>query len=185
MQLSLDGFMLESMNELDEVWSQTLNDALIKAQSAERGDVADYIALRTTNDNLRRTSIKWLFDSLIEIASYANRSGSAVTIETKNQHQFKVGNSTLSGASIALRQGVRCLTVEAGWTRLPADGFMRGGALAIGRLVHFGISKHNIEIFLISENNAPSWFTKDKNGKREAFDARHLNEHFQIFLGSI
>lgn len=177
--------MLESMNELDEVWSQKLNDALAKAQTSGRGDVADYIALRTTNDNLRQTSIKWLFDSLIEIASFANRSGNAVTIETKNQHQFKVGNSTLSGASISLRQGVRCLTVEAGWTRLPADGFMRGGALAIGRLIHFGISKHNIELSLVLQDNSPSWFSADKNGKREAFDSRHLNEHFQIFLGRI
>ena len=173
------------MNELDEVWSQKLNDALQQAQTAGRGDVADYIALRTTNDNLRQTSIKWLFDSLIEIASFANRSGSGVNIETNNQHQFKLGNSTLSGASISLRQGVRCLTVEAGWTRLPADGFMRGGALALGRLTHFGISKHNVELFLVLQNNTPSWFSSDKNGRREAFDSRHLNKHFQVFLGSV
>jgi len=175
--------MLESMNELDEVWSQKLNDALIKAQTAKRGDVADYIALRTTNDNLRQTSIKWLFDSLIEITSFANRNGNAVIIETNDRHQFNLGNSTLSGASISLRQGVRCLTVEAGWTRIPADGFMRGGALALGRLTHFGISKHNIELFLVLKDNAPSWFSADKNGVRETFDSRHLNEHFQIFLG--
>lgn len=173
------------MNELDEVWSQKLSDALIRAKTEGRGDVADYIALRTTNDNLRQTSIKWLFDSLIEIAAFANRNGNAVTFETKNQHQFKVGNSTLSGASISLRQGVRCLTVEAGWTRLPADGFMRGGGLALGRLSHFGISKHNAELFLVLQNDTPSWFSSDKNGKRENFDSRHLNAHFQIFLGSI
>lgn len=176
--------MLETMNELDEVWSQKLNDALTKAQTAGRGDVADYIALRTTNDNLRQTSIKWLFDSMIEIASFANRNGNNVIIETDNRHQFNLGNSTLSGSSISFRQGVRCLTIEAGWTRIPADGFMRGGALAIGRVSHFGISKHNIELYLVLQNDVPSWFSSDKHNRRELFDSRHLNEHFRIFLGT-
>lgn len=176
--------MLETMNELEEVWSQKLSDALIKAQTTGRGDVADYIALRASNDALRQTSLRWLFDSLLEIASFSNRNGGAITIETENQHRFTFGNSTLAGGLIRFRQGVRCLSVEAGWTRTPADGFMRGGALAIGRLSHFGISKHNVELFLVLENDSPVWFAGDKDGKRSLFDSRHLNEHFRVFLGT-
>ncbi len=175
--------MLEAMNELDEVWSQKLNAALAKAQTAGQGDVADYLTLRATNDALRQTSLKWLFGSLIEIAAFANRKGSAIAVETENQHCFSFGNSTLQGGQIRLSQGVRCLTVEAGWTRTPADGFMRGGALAIGRVSHFGISKHNVELFLVLEADSPRWFAADKDGRRTVFDSRHLNEHFEVFLG--
>ncbi|MCY7377258.1 MAG: hypothetical protein LH472_14955 [Pyrinomonadaceae bacterium] len=176
--------MLEPMNELDEVWSQKLSDALIQAQTAGRGDVADYLALRASNDALRQTSVKWLFDSLLEIAAFANRNGGSIALETENSHRFAFGNSTLVGALARLRQGVRCLTIEAGWTRTPADGFMRGGALAIGRLSHFGISKHDVELFLVLENDSPGWFASDKNGRRSLFDSRNLNEHFQVFLGT-
>ncbi len=178
--------MLEPMNELDEVWSQKLNAARVQAQIEGRGDVAEYLNLRSINDALRQTAVKWLFDSLIEIAAFANRSGGgAIAIETDDQHRFGIGNSTLGGGLARLRQGVRCLTIEAGWTRAPADGFMRGGALALGRVIHFGLSKHNVELFLISDSNRLNWFAADKNGRREIFDSRHLNEHFEVFLGKI
>ena len=172
--------MLGTMNELDEIWSQKLNAAIAQAQTTGRKDVADYLTLRAVNDELRQTSLQWLLDSLTEIAAFFNRT---VNIETENRHRFNLENSTLHGAQISFRQGVRCLTLEAGWTRTPADGFMRGGALALGRLTHFGISKHNVELFLVLEKDSPRWFAADKEGKRTAFDSRHLNEHFQIFLG--
>ena len=171
------------MNELEKVWMQKLDEARAKAETAGRADIAEYLTLRATNDMLRQTSVNWLFESLLEIAAKANRDGANVAVETEAEHRFQFGNSSLSGARARLSYGVRCLTVEAGWTRAPADGFMRGGALALGRLSHFGISKHNVELFLVLQNNAPSWFSSDKNGRRETFDSRNLNEHFQIFLG--
>ena len=176
--------MLEVMNELEQVWTQKLSEARVKAQKSGRADVAEYLALRTTNDMIRRTSVEWLLDSLSEIAGDANRSGANVSVETENAHRFQFGNASLVGSLYRLRQGVRCLTVEAGWTRSPADGFMRGGALAVALVSHFGMSKHNAELVLISEKNAPSWFYADVNGKRNLFDARNLQEHFRIFLGS-
>lgn len=176
--------MLKSMNELDEIWAQKLNEARIKAQADGRGDVADYLALKAMNDMIRQTSVKWLFDSIIEIASFENRNGTSITIENENSHQFAFGNANLVGSRLNLRQGVRCLILEAGWTRTPADGFMRGGALAIARISHFGISKHNADLFLISENNSPSWFSIDKDGKRGLLDSRNLNQHFRVFLGT-
>lgn len=177
--------MLEVMNELEEVWARKLSEARLKAEATGRGDVAEYLALRATNDRLRQTSVKWLFDSIIEIAAFENRNGTPVQIENEDFHRFVFGNANLVGSRLNVRQGVRCLSIEAGWTRTPADGFMRGGALAAGRISHFGISKHNTDIFLILENNAPSWFLIGKNGGRENFDSRHLNNHFRIFLGTI
>ncbi len=177
--------MLKLMNELDEVWAQMLGEARIKAQASGSGDVADYLALKAANDMLRQTSVKWLFDSTIEIVSNANRNGTSITIENENPHRFAFGNANLVGSLARFRQGVRCLTLEAGWTRTANDGFMRGGALAAARISHFGISKHNAELLLVSEKNTPSWFAVDKDGKRSLFDSRNLNEHFQVFLGTI
>lgn len=171
------------MNELDEVWTQKLSEARSKAQMSGRADVAEYLTLRATNDMIRQTSIDWLFDSLSEITAEANRNGSNVRIETQNPHRFQFGNASLAGSLVRLSQGVRCLILEAGWTRTPADGFMRGGALAVARIVHFGISKHNAELLLLYSDNIPNWFSVDKNGRRDAFDARHLQQHFQIFKG--
>lgn len=185
MHLPTGGFILEVMNELDEVWAQMLTEALAKAQHSGNQDVAAYLALKAGNDLIRKASVQWLFDALLEIAAFANRrEGKNITIENKNPHRFQFKNATLAGSLLSLRQGVRCLTLEAGWTRAPGDGFMRGGALAVARISHFGISKRNSELFLIAENNSPRWFTLDKNGARAIFDSRNLNEHFQIFLGA-
>ena len=177
--------MLEkAMNELEEVWAQKLAEARIRANAAGNQAVADYLNLKASNDAVRQASVEWLFESLTEIAAFQNRNGANVRIETENLHQFAFRNANLVGSLYRFRQGIRCLSVEAGWTRAPKDGFMRGGALAIARIIHFGISKHNAELLLIAEKNAPSWFSVDKNGTREVFDSRHLNAHFQIFLGN-
>ena len=177
--------MLRVMNELEQVWTRKLNEARAKAENSGHADVAEYLALRATNDLIRRTSVEWLLNCLSEIAGDANRSGASIRIEMENSHRFQFGNASLVGSLCRLRQGVRCLSVEAGWTRSPADGFMRGGALAVALVSHFGRSKHNAELVLISEKNAPSWFSVGKSGKRELFDARNLQRHFQIFTGTI
>ena len=178
------GFMLRIMNELDEVWARMLDEARTKAQVSGNHDVAEYLALKATNDMIRQASVKWLFDSTVEIASNANRNAANISIETEHPHRFDFGNATLAGSLLRFRQGVRCLILEAGWTRTPADGFMRGGALAAARIAHFGISKHNTDLLLITENNSPSWFAVEKDGKRSLFDSRNLNGHFRIFLGT-
>ncbi|MGI8640785.1 MAG: hypothetical protein ACR2MG_12675 [Pyrinomonadaceae bacterium] len=173
------------MNELDEVWAQKLNEAINQAHSDGRSDVADYLALKASNDALRSTGVKWLFDALLEIASFANRNNSSITIENDNPHQFTFGNANLVGSVLRFRQGVRCLTLEAGWTRTPTDGFMRGGALACAKLTHFGIGKHNAELLLVHSNSLLNWVSIDKNGGKNTFDSHHLNQHFQIFAGEI
>ncbi len=169
------------MNELEQVWAQKLSDARAEAEMSGRADVAEYLNLRADNDVIRQTSVDWLLASLLEIAAEANRAQANVTIETDFQHRFQHNHSNLAGSRVRLSQGVRCLTVEAGWTRQPADGFMRGGALAAAKIVHFGMSKHNVELVLAQSNNALNWFAVDENGARELFNAINLQRHFQIF----
>ena len=162
-----------------------INEALEKARAHGHDDVAEYLTLKATNDKIRQASVKWLFDSMLEIAAFANRNNAGVTIENENPHQFAFKNANLVGSLLRFRQGVRCLTAEAGWTRTPNDGFMRGGALACARISHFGISRHNAELLLIKFNDLPNWFSIDENGKKDLFDSRHLNQHFQVFLGEL
>lgn len=173
------------MNELDRVWARMIDEAAAKARAAGRTDVADYLALRANNDTIRAASVKWLFDSVTEIAAEANRRNAGVTIERENSHQFAFAGANIVGALLNFRRGVRCLSLEAGWTRTPADGFMRGGALACARVTHFGIGKHNAELVLLRSENLPNWFSIEREGKRAVFDSRHLNRHFQVFLGAI
>lgn len=168
------------MNELDEVWAGMLESALAKAKADNRGDVADYITLKAMNDAIRQTSIQWLFGSMLEIAGNDPQN----TIENENPHRFAFSGATMVGSLLRLRRGVRCLTVEAGWTRTPNDGFMRGGALATARLTHFGLAKHNTDILLINLNGSPSWFAIAKDGSRVLFNSIQLNEHYRIFLGA-
>ncbi len=173
------------MDELDEVWTQRINEAVKQARSDGRGDVADYLALKASNDAVRITGIKWLFDALLEIASHANRHNSNITTENENPHRFAFGNANLVGSLLRFRQGIRCLTLEAGWTQTPTDGFMRGGALACAKLTHFGIGKHNTELLLVSSNKLLNWVAIDKNGGKAVFDSHQLNRHFQIFTDEV
>ncbi|MEO6590272.1 MAG: hypothetical protein ABIP06_13315 [Pyrinomonadaceae bacterium] len=170
------------MEELDEVWKNFLNEAAARVNSTEKSGVAEYLELKSNNDFLRSTSIQWLFESVAEIASEANRNNANLTFEKKNPHEFTSGNANLVGWLVRFRQGVRCLSVEAGWTRTPSDGFMRGGALAVGRVTHFGLHKQNNELILLKVENAPVWFAVDKDGRRLEFHSNHLQNHFKIFL---
>lgn len=145
------------MSELDEVWAQMLTEAGQRARTADRHDVADYLDLKASNDLVRRTSVAWLLETLVEHAATANRGRAAVTIERSEPHNFPYRGANLVGTSIALRCGVRCLTVEAGWTRTPADGFMRGGILALARFRHFGLPKAAMEAGLYRAGEAPVW----------------------------
>ncbi len=162
-----------------------INEAIEKARASGSGDVAEYLMLKATNDKIRQASVEWLFDSMLEIAAFANRNNAGVMIENENPHQFAFKNANLVGSLLRFRQGVRCLTVEAGWTRTPNDGFMRGGALACAKVSHFGISRHNVELLLVQSNNLPNWFSVDTDGKRTLFDSNNLQQHFRIFLDTI
>lgn len=170
------------MNELDDVWSQMLAEAGENARASGRHSVAEYLALKATNDQIRERSVRWLFDSIIEIAASANRRNPTIEIEREDPHNFTFRGANLVGSLIRIRQGVRCLTLKAGWTRSPGDGFMRGGALAFARIGHFGITKANADLWLISTGELPQWLVVRDEIPGETVDSAALQRHFGIFL---
>ena len=171
--------MLETMNELDEIWAQKLDEAIARAEQSGRRDVADYLTLKAGNDQVRQTSVQWLFGAMLQIAADFPQ----ITIENEAAHRFPFGAAQMVGSLLRFRQGVRCLTLEAGWTRTPTDGFMRGGALAAARLTHFGMAQRNADLILVRANEMPQWFAVDDDNRRAIFNSIDLNRHFRIFSG--
>lgn len=170
------------MNELDEVWEQLLAEAAKNPNKIQNQRLNDFLAVKTANDSIRQTAVKALFDAMLEIAVHANRKNANIIIEHENTHRFSLEKFSLVGELLKFRRGVRCLMVEAGWTRTPKDGFMRGNALAVARITHFGISKANAELHLLKFENEPRWFTIDKKGLKISLELEDLIRHFQIFL---
>lgn len=166
------------MTELDQVWAQMLGDAADKACETGRHHVAEYLRLRATNDAIRKVGVGWLFDTMIEIAGKAVRDQFGLTIEREEPHSFARGSSNMVGSLLEIRQGVRCLKVEAGWTRVPSDGVMHKGALAFARITHFGLPKKAAELRLVHAETLPNWL--DDSGA--AIDSRELRRHFAVFL---
>lgn len=166
------------MNELDEVWSQMIAGAIADAKASNRGDVADYLALKQSNDMIRQASVDWLFGAFIDVASEANRNNAAITIEREEPHEFKLGNATMSGSLVRVRLGIRNVTVEAGWTRLPSHGVMRNASLAAARIRHFGLPKADEELTLLREGEHPVW----KNANGENFDSESVRRHLAVLL---
>lgn len=171
------------MNELDQMWSQMLEEARLAARASGRSDIADYLDLKARNDAMRQASVRWLLESFIEIAAEANRQISGIDIDREDPHNFPHAGANIAGTRLKLRHGVRCLTIEAGWTRTPADGFMRGGALAIAKISHFGISKMNVDLVLKPSDGSPIWIATYQDGATIDADTDFLRQHFSIFLG--
>ncbi len=177
--------MLQIMHELDAVWEQLVAEAVQNPQNISREGLAEFIAVKAANDALRETGVKWLLDTMTEAAEHANRKNARIVVENIASHRFSANKANLAGSLVKFRQGVRCLTVEAGWTRTPGDGFMRGNALAVAQITHFGISKSNAELHLIKFEDRPRWFTVGAERLRISFELKDLINHFQIFLGTI
>lgn len=158
-------------------------EAVNRARAAGRGDVLDYLELKSRNDLLRSTAIDWLQITFTNLAGDANRSGAAIQIEHQETYSFRVGSATMVGTSLTLRQGVRALTLESGWPRAPHDGFVRGGGLARANIKHFGRSSANIELMLVSSRKGtPQWFLIDEDGNRSICTEGELQRHFALLL---
>ena len=160
-----------------------LAEAMEAARASGRHDVAEYLDLKARNDALRQAGVRWLFEALIGIAGEAARESSAVTIDRDEPHNFPYRGANIAGSRVTFRHGVRCLSVEAGWTRTPADGFMRGGALAIARITHFGIARSNAELLLKPSGARPGWTAVYSDGVSIDADEGFLRQHFSLFLG--
>ena len=167
------------MTELEQVWAAMLDAAAGKAAGLGRHEAAEYLRLKATNDAIRAAGVKWLFDTMIEIAVETQQNHPRLTIERQEPHRFARGNSRMVGSLLSIGHGVRCLTVEAGWTRLPGDGFMRGAALAFGRITHFGLPRESTELKLVHGDDLPHWVGE----KGETIETSQLKRHFEVFLG--
>ena len=166
------------MTELDHVWAEMLAKASTKAQDLEFRDIAEYLRLKAANDTVRGIGVGWLVDTIIEIAGQAVRSHAAITIEREEPHNFADGNSNMVGSLLRVSYGVRCLTVEAGWTRTPRDGIMRNKALAMARITHFGLPEKGTEFRLVHSETLPNWLDKTGN----TVDSSELRRHLDTLL---
>ena len=175
------------MSELDEAWALALAEAEARARAAGRTDVSEYLALRNSNDLIRKTASRWLLDIFATAAGEANRAGASIQVSKDDAHSFKIGNATMVGSRLSLGNGVRVLQVEIGWPRLPRDGFIRGGGLACSHIKHVGIKRANEELRLVLDNNGtPSWIVLGKHGSTsDCHDLHeaHVRNHITILLG--
>jgi hypothetical protein len=171
------------MEELDQMWSQMLEEATASARTSGRHDVADYLDLKARNDVLRSAGVRWLIEGLIAVAGEVTRRSTVITIDREDPHNFDHRGANIAGSLLKFRHGVRCLTLEAGWTRTPADGFMRGGALAIAKLTHFGMPKMNAELHLKPGPDRPRWVAFYADGASIDADETFLKQHFAILIG--
>ena len=170
------------MTELDQFWAKEIERALERAKEAGRQDIADYLNLRASNDFLRTAAVKWLMRSFIDIGDEFRLKGCDILLETDTSHSFAVGHSTMVGSRLSFRCGLRGLTVEAGWTRTPEHGFMRGGGLASARVSHYGFARKTRELLLIKIEERPVWVIQEDENLRTPLFEDFFLENFSFFL---
>ena len=173
------------MSELEEAWAAGLAEAEAEARARAQGrrDIAEYLALRSSNDLIRRIAGDWLMTVFTTAAGKANRAGGAIQISTEATHRFKVGNASMVGTCLTLASGVRKLVVEVGWPRTPRDGFIRGGGLACGNIKHVGIKPANEELRLVlNAAGTPSWIVTGKHEEPHELHETHIRNHLAILL---
>jgi len=166
------------MTELDQIWSEMLGGAYSRAIEGGDHDLAQYLRLKATNDAIRARGVAWLLDTLIGLAAEEQRTRHGLVIEREEPYSFSRGNSNMVGSAIIIRQGVRCLTLGAGWARTPSDGIMQKGALAYGKILHFGMARSDVELRLLFVDELPHW----KNEHDGIVDTDYLREHLNILL---
>jgi hypothetical protein len=167
------------LSELDAEWMRRVASATERARAQGRGDVADYLTLRATNDLTRGIGCDWLFETFQAHAGAANRAGAGITLAHEDAHRFSVGHATMVGRKLIMRAGVRELVVEAGWPRTPQDGIVRGGGLACAQVTHFGDRARNASLLLVQSttNAAPQWLVIEETRARTPLHEEHVRHH--------
>jgi hypothetical protein len=169
------------MSELDEAWAAALSEAEHRARLAGAKDVVEYLSLRNSNDLLRKAGVDWLIAGFTALAGDANRAGASIQISKKDGHRFPIGSSTMVGHLLTLTNGVRTLYVEAGWPRVPRDGFVRGGGLACAHIRHMGIRQATEELLLIkTKTGAPAW--QSVLNKQFSLHESDMRRHIAILI---
>ena len=170
------------MSEIDDIWAEML-DKRASQQSGGRDHVlADFIALKATNDQIRQRAVDWLIGLFSEMAGLANRHNIPIEIVRNESHNFSAYGANMVGVKTDLKHGIRCLSIEAGWTRMPSDGFMRGGALAIARISHFGIKRHGADLALLKAGDLPEWHEIDRENVARPIELGDLRRHMAVLI---
>ena len=178
-------FSTPKVSELDDAWTAALAEAEERARTAGRADLTDYLALRSSNDLIRKTACDWLLAAFRNVAGEMNRAGSSLQISSNDNYEFKIANAALIGKLLKLESGIRRLFVEVGWPRTPRHGFIRGGGLALGQLRHLGIKSASEVIRLVtSPAGSPRWILE--NNREPVVEIREANirQHIAILLDS-
>ncbi len=172
------------MSGFDEEYERKMDEARERASGGGRGDVLEFLNLRAANDAVRSRSVEWLLELFTAAAGELNRAGAGLALTRTDAHRFRVGNSWMVGARLALKRGVRQLTVEAGWPRAPLDGIVRGGGLAAGLIGHFGNARAGQELLLLPlPDSEPRWFVvEEKTGARTELRPEDLRRHLARLL---
>jgi hypothetical protein len=171
------------LSELEQQWTNALAEAERRARAMGRQDIAEYVALRSANDRVRRTAVDWLMTTFSELAADGNRNGASLQIEQFGEHRFRIGHATMVGRLLTLRFGARLLQVEAGWPRTAPDGFIRGGGFACAHIRHVGRPNLNDELLLIQPpGNSPQWQILKKTGERVELTSERIGIHLAEFL---
>ncbi|HEX8116887.1 MAG TPA: hypothetical protein VF521_06420 [Pyrinomonadaceae bacterium] len=173
------------MDGFDEDYERMMREARERAGGVGRDDVLDYLDLKAANDAARTRACDWLLETFTAAAGELNRAGAGLTLARTDAHRVRVGNSTMVGARLVLRRGLRALTVEAGWPRAPRDGIVRGGGLASASITHFGDARAGDELLLVPDPQTESrWFVidKDRPNTRTELQPQHLRRHLARLL---
>jgi hypothetical protein len=172
------GFYSQRVNELEELWAAMVRERIDEAGAAGRTGASDYLTLRETNDAIRRIGVQWLIDAVVEAALSPDRP--ALKVERTEPHQFSLGGGRATGVCVTVSFGVRRFTAEAGWARTPADGFIRGGGLAVARFTHFGIPKEGRELKLACIDGVPTWLDAAPDAPNAALTADGIRRHIAL-----
>lgn len=183
MRFTSPASILDAMSELDEFWSVQLAAATQNARLSGRADVADYLSLKAENDAIRSVEVERLFKDIIAAAMSDPFLERQIRIERESPHNFRHRNANLVGSLLRLRHGVRCFTVEAGWTRTPSDGFMRLGALVFARITHFGFPKGNMELAFSCDQSPQKWRIVREEKAAIAFETEDCVLHIKHLIG--
>jgi hypothetical protein len=171
------------MNDFEALLAAQLAGAIENARASGRDDIADYLALKAANDSIRQRETDDLFKAFIGIALSAENVARSVKVERESPHSFEHANANIKGSLLRMARGLRCLTVDAGWTRAPADGFMRFGAMAVARIRHYGIPEKNAGLVLKPHADAYSWFeVRNDAVSQQPFRPEDVRRHLDIFL---
>ena len=171
------------MAEINEFWSEIIFHDHAGQGGQGPGIVADFLALKATNDEIRTRAVESLIAAFTELAAHASRKNIPIEIERKEPHSFAAYGANMVGVKAIFRHGIRCLTVEAGWTRLPGDGFMRGGALAVAHVRHFGLKQHSLDLALLKTGDKSQWLEIDSENTARPIELEILVRHMGILIG--